>query len=73
MQFENLRFYVKTRWILGENASKISNGLNTAYGSQAPSYHFVAKWIRLFADGRENIKDEYRSGRPITAYTDENI
>ena len=73
MDFEMLRFYVKTRWLLKENATKIFNDLKVAYGDQAPSYDFVAKWIRLFIDGRENIKDEPRSGRPPTALTEANI
>lgn len=73
MEFELLRFYVKTRWILGESATQISNDLTTAYGDLAPSYNFIAKWIRLFKDGRENIKDDPRSGRPITTLTEDNI
>lgn len=73
MDFENLRFYVKTRRLLGVSAIEISNELVSAYGSCAPSYSFVLKWFNLFTDGRENIKDETRSGRPRTAVCDENI
>ena len=31
MEFENLRFYVKTRWLLSDTDAKISNDLITAY------------------------------------------
>jgi transposase len=73
MNFENLRLYVKTRRLLGLSATDISKELNSAYGSQAPSYSFVAKWYNFFDDGKGSIKDEPRSGRPRTAVTDENI
>ena len=73
MDFQFFRFYVKTRFILGVLAVEISNELNSAYGSLAPSYDFVAKWIRLLQGGRENIEDDPRTGRPTTSLTLENI
>ena len=73
MDFENLRFYVKTRRLLKIPPIEIFNELTSAYGSQAPSYPFVVKWFNFFGDGRESVKDEPRSGRPRTALTDENI
>lgn len=48
MDFEYLRFYVKTRWLLGETPIQISNDLKTAYKDQAPSYDLVLKWVRAF-------------------------
>jgi len=64
MDFENFRYYIKTRRLLGVSAIDISNDLKSAYGSQAPSYSFVAKWVGLFNGGRESVKDVPRSGRP---------
>ena len=73
MEFESLRFYVKTRWLLGVNCTEISKELKNAYLDSAPSYDFVAKWVRLFKAGRDNLKDDLRSGRPVTSLTQENI
>ncbi|CAF1516739.1 unnamed protein product [Adineta ricciae] len=39
----------------------------------ASSLKTVEKWSKLFRDGREEIEDEARSGRPITETTFENI
>ena len=33
----------------------------------------VCRWYARFRDGRENVKDDARSGRPSTARTDENV
>lgn len=73
MDFQSLRFYVKTRRILNVSAIEIFNELKSAYDSQAPSYEFVLKWVHLFETGRENIEDDPRSGRPTTSLTTENI
>jgi len=34
------------------------------YGDNAMSDGMVRKWIRMFIEGRENVNDEARSGRP---------
>jgi len=33
----------------------------------------VYKWVERFAEGRESVTDEERSGRPATSRTEENI
>lgn len=33
----------------------------------------IARWSQWFREGRENIKDEARPGRPVTEITSENI
>jgi len=33
----------------------------------------VCKWVKRFAEGRESVTDEERSGRPATSRTEENI
>lgn len=73
MEKENLRFYVKVRYLLGKTATDIHEELSVALGDQAPSYAFVVKWIGFFKGGREDVKDAPRVGRPITEVTDENI
>jgi len=34
------------------------------YGDNAMSDGMVRKWVRMFNEGRENVHDEARSGRP---------
>ena len=34
------------------------------YGDNAISDGMVRKWVRMFSEGRENVHDEARSGRP---------
>jgi len=34
------------------------------YGDNAMSEGMVRKWVRMFNEGRENVHDEARSGRP---------
>jgi len=33
----------------------------------------VYTWVKRFSQGRENVTDEERSGRPATSRTEENI
>jgi len=47
--------------------------INTAYGSAAMSCANVYGWYVRFRDGREDVKDDARSGRPSTARTDKNV
>ena len=73
MSAENFRFYIKVRTALNIQARIIHDELNLVYGDQAPSLRTVERWSKLFRDGREEIEDEARSGRPITETTFENI
>ena len=47
--------------------------INKAYGSTVMSHAIVYWWYACFRDGREDVKDDARSGRPSTARTDENV
>jgi len=40
------------------------------YGDNAMSDGMVKKWVRMFNEGRENVHDEARSGRPSLANDD---
>jgi len=35
------------------------------FGDNAMSDGMVKKWVRMFNEGRENVHDEARSGRPF--------
>lgn len=73
MEKEYNRYYIKIRSILGINATGIHKELVEALGPQAPSYPTVARWVEQFNAGRENFKDNPRSGAPVTAVTPQNI
>ena len=51
----------------------IHEELATALGPDAPAYRTVAKWAERFREGREDVNDDLRSGRPLSELTDENI
>lgn len=72
-QQDQWRFYIFVRLQLGESATKIHADLVQAIGSQAPSYRTVARWIESFNAGKTSLDDDPRSGRPITAVTEDNI
>ncbi|CAF1468251.1 unnamed protein product [Rotaria sp. Silwood1] len=73
MDKENYRFYIKVRTALGISPTLIRDELMTVFGDEAPSYATVARWAQWFREGREEIEDEARPGRPMTETTDENI
>ena len=73
MSAENFRFYIKVRAALNISPRIIPDELNSVYGDQAPCLRTVKRWSKLFHEGREEIEDKPRSGRPITETTFENI
>ena len=73
MENSEIRSYIKARVKLGIKPIDIFKELEIAYPTSAPQYNCVAKWVRLFKDGRESIEDDPRSGAPRTSHTSENI
>jgi len=47
--------------------------LTAAFGESTLSKKNVYKWYKLFTEGREDVNDDARSGRPSTSITDENV
>jgi hypothetical protein len=47
--------------------------INKSYGSAAMSRANVHRWYARCREGREDMKDDARSGLPSTARTDENV
>jgi transposase len=47
--------------------------INTAYGSAAMSRANVCRWYARFQNGREDLKDDARSGHPSTARIEEHV
>jgi len=44
--------------------SDIHHQIGQVYGDNSMSDGMVRKWVRMFNEGRENVLDEARSGRP---------
>ena len=64
-QQSNIKFLVK----LGKNGPEIHQMLQQVYGEERT----VFKWVQRFREGREDPKDDARSGRPSTSSGNENI
>jgi hypothetical protein len=64
-----IKFCVK----LIENATETYEKLKRAYAELALSRTQDFRWHKAFLDGRENVEDEPRPGRPCTSNTEENV
>lgn len=51
----------------GKSAKEIHHALQEVCGGTALAYNSVYRWIASFASGRVSIKDEHRSGAPVSA------
>jgi len=65
----NIKFCVK----LGKSASETLQLLKEAYGAAAMKKTSVFEWHKRFKEGRDDVKDDQRSGRPKTRRTEENV
>jgi transposase len=64
----NIKFYAK----LGKSMSETLQMLTEAHGANAMKKSSVFEWHKRFKEGREDVKDDKRTGRPKTHRTDEN-
>jgi hypothetical protein len=64
-QRANLKFCFK----MGRTAIETFQLIKQAYGENAVSHTWVFEWYARFWDGRENLKDDKRSGLPATIRT----
>ena len=53
--------------------NKVCEMLTKAYGESAMSKTRVYEWYKRFQDGREDVEDDGRPGRPSISTTDENV
>ncbi|XP_026333857.1 protein GVQW3-like [Hyposmocoma kahamanoa] len=67
------RYAVKFCVLLGKNTVETNEMIKQAFKDKALSESSVRKWHKMFRDGREEVTDEARSGRPSTSRTDENV
>ena len=73
MDFQNIRFYIQIRTELGIGYKDIFNELKSVRPAQTPSIKTVFNWQSRFKKGHKIIKDQHRSGRPITATKSSNV
>ena len=64
-----IKFCVK----LGEFATLTYEKLQRTYGEHSLSRAHVFRWHKSFLEGREQVEDEPRVGRPSTSKTDDNV
>ena len=64
-----MKFCVK----LGKFATEMYDLLKKVYGDECLSCTEVFKWFKSFKEGREEIGEGQRPGRPSTSKTDANI
>ena len=50
--------------------SEIHHQICQVYCDNAMSVGMVREWVRMFSEGRENVHDEARSGRPSLMNSD---
>ena len=66
------RYAIKFCVTLEKSATETLAMLEKAYGEDSLSRAQVFRWHKTFKEGRENVEDEERSGRPTTACTSDN-
>jgi len=59
-----IRYVIRFLNVRNVLPSEIHHQNCQVYGDNAISDGMVRKWVRLFNEGRENVHDEARSGRP---------
>ena len=56
----------------GCTAANIHERLKKVYGEETINVSNVRRWANKFKEGEANVEDKSRSGRPVTAVTEEN-
>jgi len=64
-----IKFCVK----LNKSSTETFDSLTEAYGDATLSRTMVFKWHKAFKEGRENVEDDPRSGRPTSSTNNENV
>ncbi|KMQ83968.1 histone-lysine n-methyltransferase setmar-like protein [Lasius niger] len=67
------RYAIKFCVKLKKSATETFSSLTEAYGDATLLRNMVFKWHRAFKEGRENVENEPRSGKPISSTNDQNV
>ena len=65
----NLKFLVR----LGKTPTETFNSLQEVYGDATMSRTQIFEWHKRLREGREDVKDDPRSGKPTTSRTNKNV
>jgi len=65
----NVKFLVNLGW----QGIRIIEALQTVYGENTPVDSTIYRWISRFKEGREELKDDQRGGRPSTSISEANV
>ena len=65
----NIKFLTRLNW----KPVKIIKALQPVYGESASCRAVVYNWIKHFKEGREQLENDSRKGRPCTSKNQENI
>ncbi len=68
-----LRAVTRFLFVRGEKAATIHRQLVETYGEGCVDESTVRRWVQAFREGRTNLADEHRIGRPRDSVTNENI
>jgi len=64
-----IKFYVKNKM----KCSNVLKMLTASFDESTLSKKNVYKWYKLFTEGREDVNDDARPGRPSMSTTDETL
>ncbi len=64
---------IRICWKAGFNATKTFEMIQKVYGESVVCHATLCCWYNAFSGGRESIRDEQRSGKPMTKRMRENI
>ncbi|XP_023710988.1 protein GVQW3-like [Cryptotermes secundus] len=67
------RYAIKFCAKLNKSLADTHQMIQEAYRDSALSYSQVSRWLKLFTNGREEVKDDPRSGRPSTSKSAKNV
>ena len=69
----DVRTVIKFLLLLEKTPIEIHNNLLSALGDNSPTITTVRRWVKEIQEGRTNVEDERRPGRPVTACGDATI
>ncbi|KAJ8954676.1 hypothetical protein NQ318_011368 [Aromia moschata] len=64
-----IKFFVK----LEKSVAETIPMLRKSFGVDCLSDRQIFRWNKAFAEGREDVNDENRAGRPSTSSSDDNV
>ena len=67
---EEQQSVIRFLWSEGTKPSKIYGKMKVQYGDSCLSQGIVYEWMEIFQNGRQNISDEHRRGRPVSVATE---